>query len=138
MELLNGFLEPLGWILDYPVPLLRIIGYPVGMERQFLSQTTDAARLLGLQLAAGRRRQRRTAQEIAERAGTTRVTLRRIERGDPNVAIGLYFEVASVLSVPLFGAERKELSELVARGERELALLPARIHAPAQEVSDDF
>jgi len=108
------------------------------MKRQFLSQTTDAVRLLGLQLAAGRRRQRRTAQEVAERAGITRVTLRRIERGDPNVAIGLYFEVASVLSVPLFGAERKELSELVARGERDLALLPARMHAPVQEVSDDF
>ena len=64
------------------------------MARQYLSQTTDAARVLGLQLAAARRYQRRTTAEIAERAGITRVTLRRIERGEPDVGLGLYFEVA--------------------------------------------
>lgn len=108
------------------------------MARQYLSQTKNAARLLGLQLAVARRRQRRTAAAVAERAGTTRVTLRRIERGDPSVAIGLYFEVATVLSVPLFGAEGRELAELTARGERELALLPARVAVPAHDVDDDF
>ena len=108
------------------------------MARQYLSQTTDAARVLGLQMAAARRLQRRTAQEVAERVGTTRVTLRRIERGDPTVALGLYFEVAAVLSVPLFGAQGRELAELVARGERELALLPAHVHAPPEAVDDDF
>jgi transcriptional regulator with XRE-family HTH domain len=108
------------------------------MARQYLSQTTNAARVLGLQLAAARRQHRRSTVEVAERAGTTRVTLRRIERGDPAVALGLYFEVASVLGVPLFGAEGRELADLVARGERELALLPARIDARREEVNDDF
>jgi transcriptional regulator with XRE-family HTH domain len=108
------------------------------MARQYFSQTTDAARVLGLQLAASRRRQRRTAQEVAERAGTTRVTLRRVERGDPRVALGLYFEVATVLSVPLFGAEGREMAELIARGKRDLALLPARIDVRPEEVDDDF
>ncbi|MHB1712768.1 MAG: helix-turn-helix domain-containing protein, partial [Acidimicrobiales bacterium] len=62
---------------------------------------------------AARRRQRRTTAEIAERAGITRVTLRRIEHRDPNVALGLYFEVASVLGMPLFGAEgREQMSRL--------------------------
>lgn len=108
------------------------------MARHYLSQTTNATLVLGLQLAAARRRQRRTAQEVAERAGMTRVTLRRIERGDPDVAIGLYFEVATVLSVPLFGAQGRELAELAARGERDLALLPARIYERPQAVDDDF
>lgn len=95
--------------------------------------------MLGLQLATARRRQRRTAEEIAERAGTTRVTLRRIERGDPEVAIGLYFEVAMVLSVPLFAREGQALAELVAQGERELALLPARVVVDdLDDVDDDF
>lgn len=108
------------------------------MGRHYLSPTTNAALVLGQQLAAARRRQRRTAEEVAERAGMTRVTLRRIERGDPAVAIGLYFEVATVLSVPLFGAEGRELAELAARGKRELALLPARIDVRPQVVDDDF
>jgi len=108
------------------------------MARQYLSQTINTARVLGLQLAVARRQQRRTAQEVAERAGTTRVTLRRIERGDPGVALGLYFEVATVLSVPLFGVQGREMAELAARGERDLALLPARIDARRAEVDDDF
>jgi transcriptional regulator with XRE-family HTH domain len=108
------------------------------MARRFLSPTTNAARVLGFQLAAARRRQRRTAVEVAERAGITRVTLRRVERGDPAIALGLFFEVAAVLSVPLFGAEGRDLAELAAQGERELALLPARVVVPAEEVDDDF
>ncbi len=107
-------------------------------RRQYLSQTKNAARTLGLQLAAARRRQRRTAEEIAERAHLTRVTLRRIERGDPDVALGLYFEVATVLSVPLFGAQGRELAELAARGERDLALLPSRVDVRLEDVDDDF
>jgi len=108
------------------------------MPRQYLSQTTAAARVLGQQLAAARRHQHRTAQEVAERVGTSRPTLRRIEQGDPNVALGLYFEVATILSIPLFGAQGRELAELAARGERELALLPARIDVWHREVDDDF
>ena len=108
------------------------------MPRTHLSSTLDAVRVLGQQVGATRRTQRRTSEEVAERAGITRVTLRRIERGDPEVAIGLYFEVAMVLSVPLFGAEGRELAELAARGERELALMPQRIRQRAMTVDDDF
>ena len=54
------------------------------------------------------------------------------------MAIGLYFEVATVLSVPLFGREGRELAELVAQGQRDLALLPARVHVNLGEVDDDF
>lgn len=94
--------------------------------------------MLGQQIAAARRRQRRTAADVAERAGITRQTLRRIERGDPSVAIGLVFDVAGILSVPLFAASRAELADLVARGERDLALLPRRVSEGHAEVDDDF
>lgn len=109
------------------------------MARHLLTTTTDAVRVLGQQIAAARRTQRRTAEEVAERAGVTRVTLRKIERGDPTVAIGLYFEVATVLAVPLFGLDGPELAELAARGQRDLALLPARVRsARAVTIDDDF
>jgi transcriptional regulator with XRE-family HTH domain len=107
------------------------------MARQYLSATTNASRVLGQQLAAARRTQRRTADEVAERVGTSRPTLRRIERGDPTVAIGLYFEVAVVLSVPLFGLQGAELAELAAQGARELALLPNRVRSTTTDEVDD-
>lgn len=107
-------------------------------DRTYLTQTRDAARVLGQQLAAARRRQRRTAADVAERAHVTRQTLRRIERGNPSVAIGLVFEVAAVLAVPLFGASGAELAELAARGERDLALLPARVTRDDVAVDDAF
>jgi transcriptional regulator with XRE-family HTH domain len=108
------------------------------MARHYLSTSLEAARVLGHQISIARRRQRRTAKEVAERAGVTRVTLGRIERGDPEVGMGLYFEVTSVLGVPIFGAEGSELAGLVARGERELALLPARVFEPRRNFDDDF
>lgn len=108
------------------------------MARHYLRTTTDAVRTLGLQLAAARREQRRTSTDVAERAGITRVTLAQVERGEPNVAIGIYFEVAMVLAVPLFGVDSKGLAELAARGERDLALLPRRIRHRTVVVDDNF
>lgn len=108
------------------------------MARQYLSSTADAAHVFGLQLVSARRQQRRTSTEVAERAGITRVTLSHVEHGEPSVAIGIYFEVAAVLALPLFGAERSELAELAARGEKELALLPRRVRRRVVTVDDNF
>lgn len=108
------------------------------MARHYLRTTTDAVRVLGLQIAAARREQRRTSTEVAERAGITRVTLAQVERGEPGVAIGIYFEVAMVLAVPLFGADSSELADLAARSERDLALLPRRVRRRAVVIDDNF
>lgn len=39
--------------------------------------------------------------ELAERTGVTRQTIARMEKGDPNVAIGIYLTSAWILDVPL-------------------------------------
>lgn len=106
--------------------------------RYHLPATTDAVSVLGSQLAAARRRQRRTMADVADRAGITRKTLGKIEAGDPTVTIGIVFDVAAVLRVPLFGASGRALADLAARGRTELALLPARIDPTIPEVDDDF
>jgi transcriptional regulator with XRE-family HTH domain len=108
------------------------------MARALSPQTLDALRVLGSLLAAARRQQRRTLADVAERVGVSVTTLRKVEAGDPGVAIGTAFEVAAILSVPLFGADGPRLAELAASGQRELALLPARIRRPAAEPDDDF
>jgi DNA-binding XRE family transcriptional regulator len=62
-------------------------------------QTKDAARVLGLRIAEGRRRRRWTQAELCERAGVSKATLRNAERGEPTVAVGVMFELATLVGV---------------------------------------
>src|SRR3954447_13269804 len=56
---------------------------------------------LGQQLRAARERQKVSAVAAAEAAGVSRVTLHRIERGEPSVAMAAWVAVASTLGVTL-------------------------------------
>jgi transcriptional regulator with XRE-family HTH domain len=104
----------------------------------YSSQTIDAVRVLGLEIARARRARRWTETELAERVGVSAVTLRNIERGVPTVGIGTVFEAATILGIDLFGADREELRSMVERGRDRLSLLPARVREPAGPVRDDF
>jgi transcriptional regulator with XRE-family HTH domain len=99
--------------------------------------TQDAAELFGLQIARARRERRWTATDLAERAGIARGTLHKLESGDPTVGMGIAFEVANLLGIPLFGAERNELPRLVERSRDRLALLPANVRSRV-EVDNAF
>lgn len=99
---------------------------------------TDAARILGLEIARARRERRWTLIELAERAGVSRITVRAVEAGTPTVAIGTAFEIATILGIDLFGAGPDHRQELLVRGRDRLALLPARIRQPSTPVDDDF
>jgi transcriptional regulator with XRE-family HTH domain len=63
--------------------------------------------LLGERIRTARKRQRVTAVAAAEAAGISRVTLHRIERGEPTVAVGAWVAVAAALglSFDLLGAK---------------------------------
>ncbi|HEX8080668.1 MAG TPA: helix-turn-helix domain-containing protein [Jatrophihabitans sp.] len=106
--------------------------------RTYSQQTVDAARLLGLEIARARRARRWTINELAERAGVSRITVRAAEAGTPTVAIGTVFELTTILGIDLFGASPAELPELLAGGRDRLALLPARVRQPATPIDDDF
>jgi transcriptional regulator with XRE-family HTH domain len=75
---------------------------------------------------------------LAERAGISPVTLRKIERGDPTVELGSAFEVATLLGIALFAPDRRELSTMLEHARTRLALLPARVREPAAKVHDAF
>jgi DNA-binding XRE family transcriptional regulator len=96
-----------------------------------------AAKLFGIEVARARRERGWTAAELAERAGISRSTLHKVESGDPSVALGTAFEVAALLNVMLYGVDRRDLTDLVARSQDRLALLPARVRKPV-EVANDF
>jgi len=52
---------------------------------------------IGENIKLARKRRKLTAEQVAERAGIHRATLHRVEKGDPTVAIGIYFNVLKVL-----------------------------------------
>lgn len=62
---------------------------------------TDQKRLalLGERIRTARKRQQVTAIAAAQAAGISRVTLHRIERGEPTVAIGAWIAVATALGL---------------------------------------
>ena len=54
---------------------------------------------LGQDIRAARLRRRITTTTMAERAFITRMTLRKVERGDPGVSLGIYATVLFVLGL---------------------------------------
>jgi len=54
---------------------------------------------IGENIKLARKRRKLTTEQVAERAGIHRATLHRVEKGDPTVAIGIYFNVLKVLNL---------------------------------------
>lgn len=93
----------------------------------------SAITVLGQRIAMARRERRWTAAELAQRAQLSLDTLRRIERGEPTVAIGSFFEVATLLGVELWDSDRDEVERYKDRFRDRLTLLPARVRPTAEE-----
>ena len=100
--------------------------------------TRAAVALLGTQIAAARKERGWTAADLAERVGVQPHTIGRLERGEPTVTVGLVFEAAVVVGVPLFAVDERELPALVVAERQRLALLPARVTKPVVVVDDNF
>lgn len=101
-------------------------------------QTLDAARVLGSRIAQGRRSRRWTQADLSERAGVSAATLRNAERGEPTVAIGVMFELATLVGVNLFGIPPNQLRGLAERERDHLALLPAHVYPRRVGGDDEF
>lgn len=105
--------------------------------RTFSPPAIEAARLLGARIRLARRERRWTLQELADRVGVTHVTMRKVERGDPSVGLGVAFEAAALTGVPLFDPDPSRRAAEARRVEDRLAVLPRRVRRPT-EVDDDF
>lgn len=105
--------------------------------RTLSPQAIEAAQLLGARIQLARRERRWTLQELAERAGVTAVTMRKVERGDPSVRLGVAFEAAALTGVPLFDPDPLRRRLEAGRIDDRLALLP-RLVRRQTEVDDDF
>ena len=67
------------------------------MKRPLLPKHERIMRELGENFRLARLRRDLSSEQVAERAGISRNTLIKIERGDEGVAIGMYFRVLIVL-----------------------------------------
>lgn len=103
--------------------------------RSFAPWTLDALTVLGRQISSERRSKGWTQAELAERSGIVVATLANIEKGSPTSAIGIVFEVAALLGIPLVGASEPLTRQLV---DTRYALLPARVRRSKEEIDDDF
>ncbi len=107
--------------------------------RPYSKYAQEAVKLLGRQIRLARKHRRRWSEsELAERAGIARATLQRIEKGDMACTIGLVFEVATLVGIKLFDADRDALRGRIAQTEERIALLPKHIHPARKTVDDEF
>ncbi len=97
--------------------------------RTYSPYALEAAQLLGARVSLARRQRRWSMQELAERAGITKFTLGKVEHGDPTVGLGVAFEVAALVGVPLFHEDRSQLSADLDQARDRIALLPQRVRA---------
>lgn len=107
-------------------------------QRVYSYYAREAAMLLGEQIKLGRKQRRWTEANLAERAGISRATLRKIENGEMGCAIGLVFEVATLAGVPLFDAEKFPSAIQREQVRDKIALLPQRIKVKDKIFYDDF
>lgn len=106
--------------------------------RTYSRITREALALLGREIRIARMNRKITQAGLASRIGIARSTLQLIEKGQPTVEIGLAFEAAALLGVPLFVDEPSRLAPEIARLDDKLALLPQSIRRPRSEPRDDF
>ncbi|MGN6373342.1 MAG: helix-turn-helix transcriptional regulator [Solirubrobacteraceae bacterium] len=106
--------------------------------RTYSPQVVEAARLLGAQVRVARLERRWTVEELAERAGVSHNTMRKVERGDLTIGLGPAFEAAALVGVPLFHANPERRSLEARETEARLAVVPARARRPRRNVDVDF
>jgi len=101
-----------------------------------------AIKELGMLIATGRKERQFTQAELANRVGVGRMTIVRMEKGAPEVAIGNYLTAAWILGLPVlswndFGGLRVD-SSVAAYLEKIGRHLPARVRKQSNEIDNDF
>ena len=107
-------------------------------DRVFSKYAQNAALLLGQQIKLARKTRKWSEKNLADRAGISRATLQKIEAGAMTPSIGLAFEVATLVGLPLFTENNTQLTMSIDYTQNKIALLPKRIDNKAKVVDDDF
>ncbi len=88
---------------------------------------TEALASLGAKVRARRKQLRISAVAVAEAAGISRVTLFRIEKGEPSVTMGAWFAVFAALGLRLDLVTAQDASATAQPGPDRKGWIPARV-----------
>lgn len=106
--------------------------------RVYSNYSQHAMAMLGQLILLHRKERKMTAQDLADRAGISRMTLHKVERGDMKCEIGIVFELAALVGVKLLESEESSLRDLQTRIEDKISLLPHSIRSIKRPVDDKF
>lgn len=104
--------------------------------RAYSQYSKKAAMRMGKMIHLYRKEKKLSAQDLADRAGISRTTLRKIENGDMVCEMGIVLEVATLVGMKLF--EEGLLASLTRQIDDRIALLPKSIYPSKGHVDDDF
>ncbi|NRA86730.1 MAG: helix-turn-helix transcriptional regulator [Rhizobiales bacterium] len=107
-------------------------------KRTYSAYSQDAMSLFGTTIRAERKAKKMTEPELAERVGVSRSFIQRLERGDITCGIGLVFETAYILGIPLFEAVPSRLTNQIQNVRDRLTLLPKTIRIKTKAINDQF
>ena len=107
-------------------------------NRTYSRYSREAVTLMGKMIRLYRMERKFITQDLADRAGISRITLQKMEKGDMKCEIGLVFEVATLVGIRLFETDTMSLGSLEERVEDKIALLPKSIRKSKRPVRDDF
>lgn len=96
----------------------------------------NALRRLGKNISNARRRRRIAMALMSERAGFSRITLSKIEKGDPSVSMGSYASALFVLGMIDHLVGIADASHDIVGCELAEENLPKRIRAPQSDKRD--
>ncbi len=107
-------------------------------QRTYSKYAREAAVYMGEHIKLGRKQRQWSENNLAQRAGISRATLQKIEKGEMSCAVGLVFEVAALVGVELFESNSLPLVKQIEHTRDKIALLPKRIRDMKTSVQDDF
>lgn len=107
-------------------------------HRVYSVYSRKAAVLMGKMIQLHRKERNITAQDLADRAGISRTTLKKVEDGYMGCEIGIVFEVAAIVGLKLFDSDSASIDSLQERVEDKLSLLPKSVRMPKGPIDDEF
>lgn len=104
--------------------------------RIYSKHTKNTVHLLSTAIAIARKEQGLSESSVAEKINVSRGTIQRLEKGDLNVGIGLYFEAAWAVGVKILASDEESLKQQLTHNKDILRLLP-KAAQPSRKVIDD-
>ncbi len=105
---------------------------------QFSTHGRQSLKTLAAMIAAARKERNMSQEDLAQRLGVSRLTVRAIENGSASVAVGTVFEAAVTVGIPLLAEDSRELERVATSVAAITRVLPERVRGKRKLVNDDF